>query len=86
MNYPQQPEVKHTYEIIATPTREKLAAIINEKLTDGYLLAGEFRVEHFDDEATFLQPMMKSVIVPPTVLTGNPELDTATDAEVVNGT
>ncbi|MBT7350098.1 hypothetical protein HN803_04885, partial [candidate division WWE3 bacterium] len=47
-------------------TKAKLASVINAKLKDGYLLAGEFRVEQIKDKFTYLQPMMKSIIMPPT--------------------
>ena len=63
MNVPQQPKVKHTYTIVSVDTTKKLENKINDMLEEGYLLAGEFRIDISKDKTTFIQPMMKSVIL-----------------------
>ena len=59
----QQPKVKHTYTIVSVDTTKKLENKINDMLEEGYLLAGEFRISISKDKTTFIQPMMKSVIL-----------------------
>ena len=58
-----QPKVKHTYTIVSVGTTKKLENKINDMLEEGYLLAGEFRIDISKDKTTFIQPMMKSVIL-----------------------
>ena len=64
MNIPGQPKVKHTYTIVSVDTTKKLENKINDMLEEGYLLAGEFRINVSNEGlTTFIQPMMKSVIL-----------------------